>query len=88
VNFFYVWGVDFIGPLSSLLGFIYILLVVDYVLKWVETKATLTNDSNIVFKKLKLYLKHYYIKYYLILFLFLNKIIAFFYNISNHFINY
>jgi len=50
VNFFYVWGVDFIGPLSSLLGFIYILLVVDYVLKWVETKATLTDDSNIVFK--------------------------------------
>ncbi|XP_048232888.1 uncharacterized protein LOC125370638 [Ricinus communis] len=45
---FDVWGIDFMGPLSSSCGFSYILLAVDYVSKWVEVKATRTDDSQTV----------------------------------------
>ncbi|KAM2673737.1 hypothetical protein EV2_014998 [Malus domestica] len=48
VEIFYVWGIDFMGPFPSSHGFIYILLAVDYALKWVEAKATRTNDSKVV----------------------------------------
>jgi hypothetical protein len=41
---FYVWGIDFMGPFPSFFGNLYILLVVDYVSKWIEVKATRTND--------------------------------------------
>ncbi|CAN6560248.1 unnamed protein product [Malus baccata var. baccata] len=40
VEIFDVWGIDFMGPFPSSQGFLYILLVVDYVSKWVEAKAT------------------------------------------------
>ncbi|XP_024171927.1 uncharacterized protein LOC112177922, partial [Rosa chinensis] len=43
-----VWGIDFMGPFPSSFGFLYILLAVDYVSKWVEAKATRTNDSKVV----------------------------------------
>jgi len=42
---FDVWGIDFMGPFPVSFGFTYILLVVDYVSKWVEAKATGTNDA-------------------------------------------
>ncbi|XP_073137194.1 uncharacterized protein [Henckelia pumila] len=45
---FDVWGIDFMGPFPSSYGFIYILLAVDYVSKWVEAKATRTDDSKVV----------------------------------------
>jgi len=45
---FGVWGIDFIGPFPVSFGFTYILLVIDYVLKWVEAKATRTNDAQFV----------------------------------------
>jgi hypothetical protein len=48
VEIFDVWGIDFMGPFPPSNGFTYILLAVDYVSKWVEAKATRTNDSRVV----------------------------------------
>ena len=45
---FDVWGIDFMGPFPVSFGFIYILLAVDYVSKWVEAKATRTDDSKLL----------------------------------------
>jgi len=45
---FDVWGIDLMGPFLVSFGFTYILLVVDYVSKWVEAIATRTNDSHVV----------------------------------------
>ncbi|GJU09310.1 reverse transcriptase domain-containing protein [Tanacetum coccineum] len=39
---FDVWGIDFMGPFPSSRGNKYILVVVDYLSKWVEAKALLT----------------------------------------------
>ena len=33
---FDVWGIDFMEPFPVSFGFVYILLAVDYVSKWVE----------------------------------------------------
>jgi hypothetical protein len=48
VKFFYVWGIDFMGPFPSSFDNLYILIVVDYVSKWIKAKATLTNDAMVV----------------------------------------
>ncbi|KAM1759983.1 hypothetical protein ACFX12_002907 [Malus domestica] len=48
VEIFDVLGIDFMGHFPSSHGFLYILLAVDYVSKWVEAKATRTNDSKVV----------------------------------------
>ena len=40
--------IDFIGPFPSSYNNKYILLVVDYVSKWVEAMATPTNDGKVV----------------------------------------
>ena len=48
VKIFYVWGIDFMGLFPSSHGCNYILLAVDYVSKWVEARATRTNDSKVV----------------------------------------
>ena len=45
---FDVWGIDFMGPFPVSFGFSYILLACDYVSKWVEAKATRTNDAQVV----------------------------------------
>ncbi|RDX89864.1 gag-pol, partial [Mucuna pruriens] len=50
---FYVWGIDFMGPFPISNGYSYILLVVDYVSKWVEATATKTNDEKVVVDFLK-----------------------------------
>ncbi|GJS42922.1 reverse transcriptase domain-containing protein [Tanacetum coccineum] len=50
---FDVWGIDFMGPFSSSHGNKYILVVVDYLSKWVEAKALPTNDARVVVKFLK-----------------------------------
>nr|GEW80107.1 reverse transcriptase domain-containing protein [Tanacetum cinerariifolium] len=48
-----VWGIDFIGPFPSSKGNKYILVVIDYLSKWVEAKALPTNDARVVVKFLK-----------------------------------
>ena len=48
VQLFDVWGIDFMRPFPSSLGNLYILLVVDYVSKWVEATACPKNDANTV----------------------------------------
>ena len=48
VELFDCWGIDFMGPFPNSNGFLYILVCVDYVSKWVEAKATRTNDSRVV----------------------------------------
>ncbi|GJY76878.1 reverse transcriptase domain-containing protein [Tanacetum coccineum] len=50
---FDVWGIDFMGPFPSSHGNKYILVAVDYLLKWVEAKALPTNDARVVVKFLK-----------------------------------
>nr|GEW26976.1 DNA-directed DNA polymerase [Tanacetum cinerariifolium] len=50
---FDVWGIDFMGPFPSSRGNKYILVVVDYLSKWVEAKALPTNDARVIFKFLK-----------------------------------
>ena len=45
---FDVWGIDFMGPFPNSFGNFYILLACDYVSKWVEAKATRTDNAKIV----------------------------------------
>ncbi|XP_074293176.1 uncharacterized protein LOC141620126 [Silene latifolia] len=42
---FDVWGIDFMGPFPSSYGYLYILLAVDYVSKWVEVIPTKSDDA-------------------------------------------
>ncbi|GJW52450.1 putative nucleotidyltransferase, ribonuclease H [Tanacetum coccineum] len=50
---FDIWGLDFMGPFSDLRGNKYILVVVDYVSKWVKAQAFPTNDAHVVVKFLR-----------------------------------
>ncbi|GKF48778.1 reverse transcriptase domain-containing protein, partial [Tanacetum coccineum] len=50
---FDVWGIDFMGPLPYSRGNKYILVIVDYLSKWVKAKALPTNDARVVVKFLK-----------------------------------
>nr|GEX77964.1 reverse transcriptase domain-containing protein [Tanacetum cinerariifolium] len=50
---FDVWGIDFMGPFPSSKGNKYILVVVDYLSKWVKAKALPTNDARVIVKFLK-----------------------------------
>ena len=50
VELFDIWGMDFVGPFPSLFSNLYILLVIDYVSKWVEAIPTRTNDARVVAK--------------------------------------
>ena len=53
VDIFDVWGIDFMGPFPTSLGYSYILVGVDYVSKWVEAIPCKTNDHRVVLKILK-----------------------------------
>ncbi|GJU87352.1 reverse transcriptase domain-containing protein [Tanacetum coccineum] len=50
---FDIWGLDFMGPFLNSKGNKYILVSVDYVLKWVEAQALPTNDARIVIRFLR-----------------------------------
>ena len=48
VELFDIWGMDFMGPFPSSFSNLYILLIVDYISKWVEAIPTRTNDARVV----------------------------------------
>ncbi|RDY05235.1 Pro-Pol polyprotein, partial [Mucuna pruriens] len=50
---FDVWGIDFMGPFPVSYGNSYIILVVDYVSRWVEARATKANDAKTVVEFMK-----------------------------------
>ncbi|XP_076897862.1 uncharacterized protein LOC143551281 [Bidens hawaiensis] len=50
VEIFDVWGIDFTGLFPNSCGYLYILVAVDYVSKWVEAIATRTNYHAVVGK--------------------------------------
>nr|GEY59250.1 reverse transcriptase domain-containing protein [Tanacetum cinerariifolium] len=47
---FDVWGIEFMGSFPSSRGNKYILVAIDYLLKWVEAKALPTNDARVMLK--------------------------------------
>ena len=53
VEFFDVWGIDFMGPFTTSFGYAYILVGVDYVSKWVEAVPCRAADHKVVLKFLK-----------------------------------
>ena len=50
IEIFDCWGLDFMRPFPPSCGYLYILLAVDYVSKWVEAIPTRTNDHKVVLK--------------------------------------
>ena len=53
VDLFDVWGIDFMGPFPSSFGYLYILMGVDYVSKWVEAVPYRAAYHRVVLKFLK-----------------------------------
>lgn len=45
---FYVWGINFMGLFLASFGFIYILLAINYIFKWVKVIPNRTDNSPIV----------------------------------------
>ncbi|XP_073049540.1 uncharacterized protein [Primulina eburnea] len=53
IEIFDCWGIDFMGPFPPSFGYLYILVAVYYVSKWIEAIPCRTNDHKIVIKFLK-----------------------------------
>jgi len=53
IEIFDCWGIDFMGPFPPSFGFVYILVAVDYVSKWIEAILSRNNDHKTVIKFLK-----------------------------------
>ena len=53
IEIFDCWGIDFMGPFPPSFGYLYILVAVDYVSKWVEAIPCRNNDHRTVIKFLK-----------------------------------
>ena len=53
VDFFDVWGIDFMGPFPSFFEYVYILVGVDYVSKWVKAFPCRAAYHRVVLKFLK-----------------------------------
>ncbi|XP_070010417.1 uncharacterized protein [Nicotiana sylvestris] len=60
VEFFDVWGIDFMGPFPYSNSHRYILVAVDYVSKWAEAIALPTNDAKVVVSFVK---KHIFTRF-------------------------
>ena len=56
VELFDIWGMDFMGLFPSSFSNLYILLVVDYVSKWVEAIPARTNDAKVVASFLRIHI--------------------------------
>lgn len=48
VELFYLWGIDSIGPFISFYGLKYILVVVDYLSRWIEVVTLAFNKGKSV----------------------------------------
>jgi len=53
IEIFDSWGIDFMGPFPLSFGFLYILVAVDYVPKWIEAISSRNNDHKTMIKFLK-----------------------------------
>ena len=53
VDLFDVWGIDLMGPFPTSFGYVYILVGVDYVSKWVEAVPCRAPDHRVVLRFLK-----------------------------------
>ncbi|KAK9208857.1 hypothetical protein WN944_001218 [Citrus x changshan-huyou] len=53
IEIFDCWRIDFMGPFPSSFGFVYILVAVDYVSKWIEAIPCRHNNHKIVIRFLK-----------------------------------
>ena len=49
-------GIDFMGPFPPSIGFVYILVAINYASKWVEALTTRTIDYKVVLKFVKEYI--------------------------------
>jgi galactitol-specific phosphotransferase system IIC component len=45
IDIFNVWGIDFMGPFPNLEGYEYILVIIDYVSKWVKALSCRATDA-------------------------------------------
>jgi len=50
IDIFDCWDIDFMGPFPLSFGFLYILVVVDYVSKWIEAIPSRNNDHKTMIK--------------------------------------
>lgn len=50
IEIFNVWGINFMGPFCYSFDNKFILVAIDYVSKWVEALASLTNDARVMLK--------------------------------------
>ncbi|KAI5347513.1 hypothetical protein L3X38_015392 [Prunus dulcis] len=53
IEIFDCWGIDFMGPFPPSFGYLYILVAVDYVSKWIEAITCRKKDHKTVLKFLK-----------------------------------
>ena len=53
IEIFDCWGIDFMGIFPSSFGFVYILVAVNYVSKWIEAIHCRHNDHKIMIRFLK-----------------------------------
>jgi hypothetical protein len=59
VEIFDVWGIDFMSLFLPSFSYVYILVAIDYVSKWVEAVTILTNDH----KEVPRFIKHIFSKF-------------------------